>query len=324
MRALFLPTTRLILLSTLIALSPARSSFAQAPATSTTKPGMIRGGPVTPPQKRDVPGIRVKLAVGELYLPDFFKPSPQPTPLVIWAHGAEWLTEQNFYDARKNAALLTLNGSTIGHGFSDPATFKALLDEVNAALAQQIPGCPQVGKVCLASFSAGFTVVGDVLRHDRFKWLITDVILADSLYVMRQKGPVDREIDPEAIEPYMAFARTAATGKSTFIFSHLYPPEEKYRNNPTTVAAVYMMQELHLKKEPGLKKKNSAGAELLYHADVKGFHILGYAGMLNQDHFNHLYGCADLLRMTSFPDAAPPPATQQDADETTTSAPAAK
>jgi len=51
---------------------------------------------------------------------------------------------------------------------------------------------------------------------------------------------------------------------------------------------------------------NSAGARLLYRADAKNFHVLGYAGMLNQDHFNHFYASSDLLKMTSLPDIQPP------------------
>jgi hypothetical protein len=277
-----------------------QSSLAQT-TTTTSRPG----GSITPPPKRDVPGKRIILASGQLYIPDFFLASmDRPTQLLIWSLSTPWCAEQNFYDARKNAVLLTLNSAAIKKGFADASTFAALLDETNAALAKEFPTSKPIGQICLGSFSAGYTVVRDILRHDRYRWLITDVVLCDSLYAPVSKTPA-HEVDPEAMAPFLDFARLASKGTATFLYSHLYPPKEEHRGNTTTLTASYLIAQLHAPRTPGAGA-NSAGAKLLYRSDLKNFHILGYSGMTNQDHFNHLYASADLIRQTSLTDAPPP------------------
>ncbi|MDI6784244.1 MAG: hypothetical protein QME64_09160 [bacterium] len=39
---------------------------------------------------------------------------------------------------------------------------------------------------------------------------------------------------------------------------------------------------------------------LLYSCDKRGFHIRGYAGMTNQDHFNHFYNLGEYYKKLSF------------------------
>src|SRR2546426_340243 len=90
-------------------------------ATQSTSPP---GGRVTPPPRRDVPGVRKTLKCGELFIPDFFDSDKEVTELVVWSLGAAWCAQQSFYDARKNAVLLTLNEATRKEGFADPAQFE--------------------------------------------------------------------------------------------------------------------------------------------------------------------------------------------------------
>ena len=127
---------------------------------------------------------------------------------------------------------------------------------------------------------------------------MTDLLLADSLYAPRVKGSAN-ELDPVAMEPFLEFARAAAAGKRTMIFSHLYPPEERYRSNTTTLAATYLIERVGAKRSEATGR-NAQGARLLYRADLRGFHVLGYAGMTTQDHFNHFYAIADLFRQSSL------------------------
>ena len=51
-----------------------------------------------------------------------------------------------------------------------------------------------------------------------------------------------------------------------------------------------------------LERKTASG-KILYRAEKGNCHILGIAGMTNQDHFDHFYNAADLIKRTSLDDA---------------------
>src|SRR5215217_7406442 len=77
----------------------AATTFAQS------KPSTRPGGEVVPPVRRDVPGKRIKLVTGELFVPDFFRAGEidDRADVVVWFLGAPWCAQQVFYDARKDA-----------------------------------------------------------------------------------------------------------------------------------------------------------------------------------------------------------------------------
>jgi len=256
-------------------------------------------------QKRDIPGQHAKLSTGQLFIPDFFKPSPDGTNnLVLFFHGAAWCAEQNFYDARKNAVLVSISSADYAALFSDRKKFPALLDEIAKALAEKNIPSRAIGKVCLASFSGGYPAVCEILKQPKAVAKISDVVLADSLYAPKDKAG---KLDSAAMKPFVEFARRSADGECAFWFSQLFPWEEKYRDNTTTLTANYLIETLQAKRSEG-NARNSRGVRILYRADKGNFHVLGYAGMTNQDHFEHFYGLSDLLREISFETipAAPP------------------
>jgi hypothetical protein len=272
---------------------------AQAP-TTTTRASSRPGGEIVPPPKREVPGKKIQTVWGELYVPEFYDGTESKSGgIVVWFLGAAWCAEQNFYDAKKNAVLLCVNAEQMKRGFDDPSRFRSLLRDVQAKLADEHVTDKAIGKVCLGSFSGGYPSVRQILSQPEFKKLITDVVLADSLYARRLN---DTQLDPEQMAPFVAFAKRAANGECIFLFSQLYPQEEKYRTNTTTLAANALIDAVGAERKPS-DQVSSRGSKILYRADLKGFHIFGYAGMTNQDHFDHLYGMCDLLRQTSLSDA---------------------
>ena len=277
----------------MLSLASSASLFAQ-----TTKPSSRPGGEIVPPAKRDVPGKRITLTRGELFVPDFVHADGK-ADVVVWFLGATWCAEQVFYDAHKNAVLLVVNNATLKHGFPKSSDFGDLLQEVAGALRQANVSDKGLGQVALVSFSGGWTGVYGVLSHADLSPQISNVVLLDSLYAWNKST---QAIDDTTMSPFLAFARRAAEGNATFVFTQLYPPEEKYRGNTTSVCATYLIDQLKLSRETA-SGKNAAGATLLYRAEHGGAHILGYAGMTNQDHFNHLYGAADALKMMSLADA---------------------
>ena len=254
---------------------------------------------IIPPPKRDVPGKKFSLSLGNLYIPDFFKEeATTSTEVVLFFHGAPWCAEQNFYDAGKNAVLVSISVKDYSTTFKDSEKLSQILNETTTTLSRENITSKPIGKICLASFSGGYPAIYEILKNKKFENLITDVVLADSLYAPRLKGTTN-EIDPEAMKPFLDFARLAASGKRTFLFSHLYPPVEEYRTNTTTLTASYLIDHLNAKRQEA-HSQNSRGAKLLYRADLGNFHILGYEGMYNQDHFEHFYSICDLFRETSL------------------------
>ncbi len=285
---------RFLSLSVLIgALSVANILLAQS-----TKPSSRPGGEIVPPPRRDVPGKRVTLNSGELFVPDFFHADGK-AEIVVWFLGAPWCVEQVFYDARKNAVLLVVNSKTLGHGFPESRDFTEVLQDIAAALKTANVTDKGVGRVAIVSFSGGWTGTYSVLQHPDLARQIDNVVLLDSLYAWNKK---DAAIDVPTITPFLDFARRASDGGATFVFTQLYPPDAKYRSNTTSVCASYLIDQLGLDRKDATGT-NAAGAKLLYRAEKANAHILGYAGMTNQDHFNHLYGAATALKMTSIPDA---------------------
>lgn len=255
------------------------------------------------PPRRDVPGKRITLDRGSLYVPDFFKPASNRADLVLFFHGAAWCAEQNFYDARKNAVLVSISHTNYAEFFHDSHRFESILATVSNALAKGKVCDGGIGNICLASFSGGYVAVREILKQETNTARVTDVVLADSLYAPRAKGNTN-ELDSAAMEPFLNYARRAADGKGTFWFTQLFPPEEKYRNNTTTLAANYLIDALKAQRVPA-DSRNSQGAQALYRADKGNFHVIGYAGMTTQDHFNHFYALSDLLKEISFTSVKP-------------------
>lgn len=287
-----------LVLSVLISLS----SFAEQPISGDVQSAT---NAIIPPPRREVPGIRHALSLGTLYIPDYYHLNDlQPVDLVFFFHGAAWCAEQNFYDAHKNAVLISISGVNYGEVFQDVAILAGLMDEALEKVKAVFPMADGIGKVCLTSFSGGYTAVREILKQPEYQAGISDVVLADSLYAPRVKDATN-QLEPDALKPFLDYARRAAAGECTFLYSHLYPPDPQYRGNTTTLAAEYLLERLGVERIPS-EEVNKRGVPIAYRADREGFHILGYSGMTQQDHFEHFYSLSDLLRLTSLTDGQNP------------------
>jgi hypothetical protein len=258
------------------------------------------GGRLVQPEKRDVPGQKFAIGEGELYVPDFFKPG-EKIDLAIWFLGAPWVVEQEFYEARKNAILFVASKQLMEANFPGPRHFDYLIGNIQIALKKKEITDKPIGKIALCSFSAGYSNVRQLLTFEEVRSRVSDLVLCDSLYAQHIAGP-ESELDDLQMKPFVEFAMLAAKGEKTFLFSQLYPTEAQYRRNTTTLTATYLIKAVGAKRIE-TKDRTSHGTPILYRADAKNFHVFGYAGMTNQDHFDHLYGMHDLLKRCSFENA---------------------
>jgi hypothetical protein len=255
------------------------------------------------PPRRDLPGRQLTAGLGTLFVPAHFDPAlTSGTDVVVFFHGATWCAQQNFYDSGLNAVLISVNLQDYAAVFAAPDALRGLLRQACAALSDEAITTGPLGRLCLASFSGGYTAIREILRHRVYDDVVSDVVLADSLY-----APLlaDGSLETTAIEPFTCFARrAAATGQVRLIFSHLYPPTEQHRGNKTTLAAAHLIRETGAVRREA-SETNKCGQRLLYRADKGGLHILGYAGMTTQDHFEHFYCLSELLRMTTLSRVTP-------------------
>ena len=275
--------------------------FAQTQDTTISQITTVkRNTGIIAPKRLDIPGQRFSLVTGQLFIPDYFKGNKNGKyNLVVFFHGAAWCSEQVFYPAHKNAVLLSITLNSYPEAFSDTTQFQQILDEVNLTLETvKIIHKPKLNKLCLASFSGGYSAIREILKVPQYYNRVNDLILADSLYCSFTDTTRTVLVE-EQMTPFLKFAQDAAKGKKTFWFTHLYPPEEKYRDNTTTRTASYLID--HLNGRRILQNKiNKLGMLLLYSCDKKEFHIRGYAGMTNQDHFNHFYNLAEYYKKLSI------------------------
>lgn len=256
-----------------------------------------------PPARRNVPGKHFILpSRHQVYVPDYFKPDlTTQTCFVVFFHGAAWCSEQNLYDSRKNAVLVSISEGRMENYVKWGEQLLPLLREVQKRLADDGVTSKPIGPLCIASFSGGYGAIKSILSEPEYTPLISDVVLADSLYPSRAEGDKNA-VDPDAMEPILKCARRAAEGKVGFWFSHLYPPEAAYRDNTSTLAAAYLIDKLGLPKYHAAGY-TSRGSQIMYRAERGRLHIFGYGGMTTQDHFEHFYALSDLLRRTSLPSA---------------------
>lgn len=276
------------------AIPPAFMSYSDHPTTGPQ--------PLNVLPKRVIPGKRFTLTPKQqLFIPDFFKPEvTTQTHVVVFFHGAAWCSEQNFYTARKNAVLVSISEDRMVDYAKWGEHLIPMLQHVQETLAENgITTKPL--SICVASFSGGYRAVQEILEQAEHVSLISDIVLADSLYPPRlEEGKGG--LDPEGMAPILKYAQRAADGKIKFLFSHLYPPEPDYRDNKTNLAAEYLMEKLGLPKIHAAGY-TSRGSQIMYRARRGGLLILGYAGMTTQDHFEHFYALSDLLSQTSLPSA---------------------
>src|SRR5438046_2721067 len=70
----------------------ASSGLGQAPTQTPAKPEIV----IIPPERKTIPGQRLSLSLGQLFVPDYFRaPGNQQIDLVVFFHGADWVSEQN-------------------------------------------------------------------------------------------------------------------------------------------------------------------------------------------------------------------------------------
>ena len=143
--------------------SPVR---AQVPQNPSPMVDATRPHPRIDPPVADA--TRESLSIGTLFVPGNFG-GGQNVPLVVNFHGTYWVGEHYISQLLPEAVLamvpLGAGSSVYNDAFADPAAFSTMLEEIEMALGWVSGGDASIGKILLASFSAGYGATRAVLRH---------------------------------------------------------------------------------------------------------------------------------------------------------------
>ncbi len=233
---------------------------------------------------------QVDLGEAVLVLPDELRPRGEPVPIILHMHGAPATIEKAAAEARWIAPVLLFNrkglSSVYTEPFRDPRLFPRLLDKTQKALADIWPAeRPQVGRVFVSTFSAGFGGLRELLAVPEHFARIDGVILADSLYAGYAGDPAKRQIDPAKMVNFRKFAAEAAAGRKLMVVTHSAQIPPGYAS--TTETADDLIGHVGGKAE-AVAEDWGDGWQLKQRYQKGRLLVLGFAGEGPDDHLRHL------------------------------------
>lgn len=243
-------------------------------------------------------GMRSDLTVGKLFVPTGYAATDGRVHLIVHLHGAASVCERELKRSGVEAVLVnvTLNGlsGVYTTKFKEPETFLTLLRETTERLRElQVADDPQIDRLTVTSFSAGFGGVRELLKSDDIFRRIDTLVMADSIYAGYAAGAASKLVEPKHMEGFLRFAREAADGKKTLVISHCQLQPEGYASTAET--AEYLLSELSLKRE-GVDEVWAEEWRCTSRCQRKGFRVFGFAGDTGKDHMRHLQNLGLLMR----------------------------
>src|SRR6185503_10812897 len=151
--------------------------------------------------------------------------------------------------------------------------------------------------VDVASFSAGYGAVREIVKWPEYRQLIRRIVLCDSMYGSFAAGSTTRPA-AEHIAPWVDFAKMAANGEKTFVLTYSQVPTSNYASSSQCAAALIEAVGAARVIVPRGSTPATLDPEfpLLTRADVRDFHVWGYDGADAQAHLTHVRHLADVWR----------------------------
>lgn len=250
--------------------------------------------------RHEVPGRRVPLSLGTLYIPSDFKPGKRH-PLIVHFHGAPWLLEQQVRRHASQAVLISVQLGAGSRGYSDafaePDRFLRLAEEATARVREVVQAPVTWDSMTLTSFSAGYGAVRSILQHPGQYDRVDAVALADSLHASytgdsTQPRSTDLPVDDLLLRPFMRFAADAAAGRKRMLITHSEVFPGTYPS--TTETADVLLRHVNVRRRPVLRQ-GPAGMQQLSEAIQGHLRVSGFAGNSAPDHMDHLYAIGENL-----------------------------
>lgn len=277
---------RVAIFGTILAAVPTLAQMPQNPSP------MVEHTRAHPRLKQESPpGRREALEPGTLFLPDRLR-LKNGIPLLVFFHGGMWIPE--VAAARHRMAVISVQigaGSGVyARAFADPARFPALLAE-----AERRAGI-RIGRVILGGWSAGCGAVREILKSPESYARVDATLMIDCIhsgYVNGKPGPLESEIETDALQIWLQLARDAIAGRkrATITHSEIFPGTFA----STTETADFIIRQLGFKRRAVLKW-GPMGTQQLSEVRVGRFLLIGYAGNTATDHVDQLHSLPEYMR----------------------------
>lgn len=245
--------------------------------------------------KTVVPGQRLKLELGTLFIPQKVKEKRGVT-LLLFFHGGDWLPEFAVTQQRKMALIAVQSGAGSGSYtklFADPTRFLKLIAEAEARSGVTF------SEIDLGGWSAGCGALRQILSDPKSYDRVHRVLCIDGVhtgYVNGKPGPQDSQIEEDNLQVWLRFGRDAMAGKKRLIITHseIFPGTFA----STTETAEYLLREWGLKAHP-VVRWGPMKTQMLSEIKTGGLLIIGFAGNSAPDHVDQLHSLPEYLNWLS-------------------------
>lgn len=213
--------------------------------------------------------------------------------LVIHFHGSSWLPFQEGEATGKPLVIAAVNLGAGSRRYSTPFVDAQLFARLLDRIASEVP---EIRGTYLTAFSAGYGAIREILKQQPDR--IDGVLLLDGLHAgyVPDARPVAEGgvIDTASLDPFVQYARRAATGEKRFVITHseIFPGTFA----STTETADHLIASMQMKRKPVLQW-GPLGMQQLSETRQGSLAILGYAGNTAPDHIDHLHAYGDFLKL---------------------------
>jgi hypothetical protein len=242
---------------------------------------------------------------GRLFMPPGFAIRDGKFDLILFSHGNPDVVREAVIASGVNALVHVTNlgtGSILYQThFSNPQAFDALLREIEVKCSEKVGSPVKVGRVALASWSAGYGSTLSILNHKSLFDRIDAVLVLDGIHTGYM--PATHDVDPNGVAPFIKFAAEAIAGRKLMIITHsaIVPPG--YASTTETANAILAANKIERKdvdastSPPPVKLEAALAAfpingrrwlKARNAAHAGNLHVYAYTGVTAEDHIAHL------------------------------------
>ncbi|MFO0550834.1 MAG: hypothetical protein U0271_20765 [Polyangiaceae bacterium] len=248
----------------------------------------------------------VSIPGGILVLPTSFHPAADGSyDLLLHFHGNTAVVRESAEVVHLDAAVAIIN---LGIGsapyeeyFVAPGTYEDLLASIDRGLARRGVKNPQLRRVALSAWSAGYGAISTILQMRRGTDMLDALLVFDGIHAGWEGG----KLNPRQMKPFVDFAKLAASGKVYFGITHSNIDPIDYASTRETSSylldAVGAVRETRDPRRDGppyldlasmrgaVSKKLEKHMEPTSEARIGSFHVTGYRGNTKEHHMAHLF-----------------------------------
>ncbi|MEQ9323985.1 MAG: hypothetical protein RIF41_32775, partial [Polyangiaceae bacterium] len=252
----------------------------------------------------------VPIEGGVLHLPKTFEPTGGGYDLIVHFHGDVAIVKESVEHAGLNAALAIINvGIRSGpyrKAYQAAGAYESLLEQVRIGLKRKGVREPELRRLALTSWSAGYGAIESILEHrvspDADADPLDAIISLDGVHAGFQDGDAER-INERSLMAYIQAAKAATEGQLMVSLTHSDIDPGAYAG--TRRSQLYLLEQLgiHVTKQPMLPLPEHLSLVAARGAVASGkekkmvptsdtrvgmLRVQGFEGNTREDHAAHL------------------------------------